>query len=245
MLREALEYVARTLAPAAKYFVPVGEEEYTYFDRAVHRPPHPTAPPQAAALKVSTLKALTDYLGTNVDGLDLKDYLIHVASPTAVHLVSRLEAFHRRREPILTAECAPAAAQAVDRWMSLDEAILNLMALFQPTGDHAYVLDLLKKVTGEGLEVREDSGYSQQVTVTSGVHLKDRVTVKNPLALAPFRTFAEIEGQPLSLFVLRVQQGPQVLLKTADGHRWKVDAVQAIATYLERNRSGNVPAIIY
>jgi hypothetical protein len=54
--------------------------------------------------------------------------------------------------------------------------------------------------------------------------------------LAPYRTFREI-AQPASLFVLRLQTSrhgdkPECALFEADGGQWKLEAIQALATYL-------------
>ena len=49
--------------------------------------------------------------------------------------------------------------------------------------------------------------------------------------LAPMRTFCEIT-QPVSPFVLRVQEGPAVALFEADAGEWRNAAVRGIKDYL-------------
>jgi len=77
-----------------------------------------------------------------------------------------------------------------------------------------------------------DDGVTQKVTVKKGMTLADRVSVKNPHELAPYRTFSDI-SQPTSPFVLRIQEGPEAALYEADGGAWKGDAIQLIAEYFK------------
>ena len=93
-----------------------------------------------------------------------------------------------------------------------------------------------------------DNGVSQQtVTTAGGVVLVGTAPVPNPVTLAPYRTFREIE-QPESLFVLRMRTGkdgekPTAALFEADGGSWKLEAIKRIAAYL-REQVGTSPAVI-
>ncbi len=248
MIREALEYVADKLAPATKFAVLPGEEDSTLFDRKTYRTPDPRPVPLAKPLEVATLRSLADYVAANVDRLALGDHLIHVVSPERVELISRLETFHRQREVVLAAFAyASPAARYLDQWMDLETATIALMATFTGQGDRDYTLELLKSITRDKAEVREDNGMSQKVTVAAGVVTKSAVTTKNPIVLAPFRTFAEVEQQPESLFVLRLRDadGIGVLLKLADGFAWKVDAVERVALALKAMLPEGAPNVIY
>lgn len=59
----------------------------------------------------------------------------------------------------------------------------------------------------------------------------------NPVYLAPYRTFAEIE-QPVSKFVFRMESGPKAALFEADGGAWKNEAILKIKEYLQKELSG-------
>ncbi len=66
--------------------------------------------------------------------------------------------------------------------------------------------------------------------------MKESITIKPRVALAPFRTFPEIE-QPISEFVFRARctgEGtPALMLVEADGGRWKIDAITTIRAEME------------
>ncbi|MFX4306338.1 hypothetical protein F8N00_13185 [Exiguobacterium sp. A1_3_1] len=76
-----------------------------------------------------------------------------------------------------------------------------------------------------------DDGISQAVTMKTGVATVADVKVVNPVTLAPYRTFIEVD-QPESKFVLRMQNGPRVALFEADGGAWKNEAIRNIEDYL-------------
>ena len=81
----------------------------------------------------------------------------------------------------------------------------------------------------------DDDGVSQKTTIKSGIANKTDVIVPNPVALRPYRTFAEIE-QPESNYVFRIkdsENGPAFKLVEADGGLWKNATMKKIKEYLE------------
>ena len=54
----------------------------------------------------------------------------------------------------------------------------------------------------------------------------------NPVELAPYRTFPEVE-QPISKFIFRMQEGPRAALYEADGGAWRNKAILSIKEYLQ------------
>lgn len=235
MLKELAQYLAETLSPTKERVVPAADFDLTFFDKPVHRAPGPVAPPLAKPLGLSTLRSFADYLIGNVDELDLSSHLIHVVDPARVELVSKLELFHRRREPVLVAYYVSGAEAVVDKWLDLETAVISLMALFTEQGDRSEVLNVIKSISRDNAELRDDNGLSQAVTIKQGIVTKAVKATPNPVTLAPFRTFPEIAEQPTSLFVLRLKEidgAISVLLKPADGSLWKVQASQAVAECL-------------
>jgi hypothetical protein len=234
MIKEALQYLI-SLATTASH--PVGNRLDTVYDHAVHYAPPPDAPPLARTLEVSTLKSLAGFVRANIDGADLSDHVLHVESPGRVVLRSRLEEYHRRREDSIAAVyVSPAARLEPDgAWFELADAVIFLMAAFTPQGQRDDLLGVLRSISTEQTDLREDDGMGQKVTVKAGVHVKGTGAVPNPVLLAPYRTFPEVDRQPESLFVVRLREGangPQVLIKPADGGAWKVDAVERVADAL-------------
>lgn len=70
--------------------------------------------------------------------------------------------------------------------------------------------------------------------MTVGVAAKADAIVPNPVSLAPYRTFQEVE-QPISQFVFRIgdRGTPEFKLVEAEGGIWKTEAVRKIKDYLE------------
>ena len=121
-------------------------------------------------------------------------------------------------------------------WVGLENTVINLMALFAKQGDRDALLDVLRAISTEEVNLREDDGLGQKVTVKQGVHVKGTGSVPNPASLAPFRTFPEVAHQPESFFIVRLKDGGNqvyVLLKPADGGAWSLEAVESIAEVLK------------
>lgn len=71
----------------------------------------------------------------------------------------------------------------------------------------------------------------------TGVAKLNDVVVPNPVTLAPYRTFPEIE-QPKSKFIFRMQSGPTATLFEADGGAWRNEAMKNIKVWLKTALSG-------
>jgi hypothetical protein len=79
--------------------------------------------------------------------------------------------------------------------------------------------------------VTGDDGVSQAIQAKVGVATVATVQVPNPVVLAPFRTFVEVD-QPESELIFRMQNGPRCALFEADGGAWKLTAMRNIKDYL-------------
>lgn len=78
---------------------------------------------------------------------------------------------------------------------------------------------------------------TQRVTAHSGISLVKQVSVPNPVVLAPYRTFTEVE-QPKSPFVFRIRQTGdevQAALFAADADAWKREAIANIRDWFEQH----------
>jgi len=87
-------------------------------------------------------------------------------------------------------------------------------------------------ITEDEVKQLGDDGVSQSITVKGGVARRENVEVPNPVILAPYRTFPEIE-QPESRFIFRMRTGPQAALYEADGGAWRNEAMARIKDWLE------------
>lgn len=122
------------------------------------------------------------------------------------------------------------------QWYPLDTFIIKLQSQFTPAGDRNAVLSVLGRATGSVSREVADDGVTQTLTVKAGVSVVERETIANPVNLAPYRSFPEIE-QPESPFILRVRggadEGFEAALFEADGGAWQLDAMNAIRGILE------------
>lgn len=132
---------------------------------------------------------------------------------------------------LLVAEMVP----QVPGQLALDgeeQAIIELRSKFSPGPGVDYLLDLLSRMSKDSGVTTRDNGVSQEVEARQGVSLKALVQVKPRVALRPFRTFLEVE-QPVSEFLLRLDDDGNVGLFEADGGMWQQTAKASIAAYFE------------
>ena len=112
-----------------------------------------------------------------------------------------------------------------------------LQSSFTDSGDK----EVLQKYTGlvrdEAVKETGDDGISQAVTIKTGVASVGQAVVPNPVTLAPYRTFPEVD-QPLSKFIFRMQEGPKAAIFEADGGAWRNQAIKNIKEYLEKELEG-------
>ncbi|MFT8352357.1 hypothetical protein [Clostridium saccharoperbutylacetonicum] len=186
--------------------------------------------PKAATLTVSTLTGLVDYIKTNIDDLKGK-LLIHVKSSGIVNLYGPLEA-DGEREYFICAEAILPNNVVYERFLDTERFNIMLQSAFVDTGDKATLLKYTGLIKEENVKSTGDDGISQSVTIKTGVATVGLAVVPNPVILAPFRTFPEIE-QPTSKFIFRMQDGPSAALYEADGGAWRNKAILSIKEYLQ------------
>ncbi|MDX9785474.1 MAG: hypothetical protein RBT11_01765 [Desulfobacterales bacterium] len=194
----------------------------------------PVLAPAAQPLVMHTLTGLVDYIRADVDGLPLDRVMIHVVSHEKVALCSALFGGFRQRE--VFAECRLVTDEyPFNKKLSQEAFSIWLQTGFAATPDLAPVLKVTGTVTDEAVRTNEDDGVTQRVTARVGIARKEEISVPNPVALKPFRTFLEVE-QPEAKFVYRMWrqedgQPPQFSLHTADGGEWKLAAIDSIKSY--------------
>ncbi|WP_317115438.1 hypothetical protein, partial [Clostridium neonatale] len=200
--------------------------------------------PVASKLTVSTLTGLVDYIKTNVDHLEGK-LLIQVKSPEEVALYSPLNA-DREREKYVSAEAILPNNVVYDRFLDTERFNIMLQSAFVDDEDKSKLLKYTALITDDTVKNFGDDGISQKVTVKTGVASVSDAVVPNPVTLAPFRTFPEVE-QPESKFIFRMKEGPSAALFEADGGAWRNKAILNIKAYLEKEleHNHNVEIIAY
>ena len=187
--------------------------------------------PVANALTVSTLTGLVDYIKGNVDKLK-GELLIQVTSHETVRLFSPLNE-DRKRELFVEAEAILPSNVQYDRFLDTERFNIMLQSSFVDIGDKSILLKYTGLVKDEAVKQLGDDGVKQQVTIKTGVASVGQAEVPNPVSLAPYRTFPEVE-QPISKFIFRMKEGPSAAIYEADGGAWRNKAIKNIKEYLEK-----------
>ena len=224
-----------------------GQEQWLYHNGHIQRykeeyPDHIVKP---ETFKTFSLDGLIDFIHADVDGFfpdEKVKCLVRVSSPTNVEVFTPITGYWKERT-ILAACTATIPEITFGRFIDPEEFQIMLQANFQPSENRDLVLKLVGSLRREQNMETADDGVSQRVTINAGVATAANVTVKNPVALTPLRTFQEVE-QPESPFVLRFDEDARVALFTGDGGAWKLQAVAAVVQYLRSNLAGyNVEVI--
>lgn len=236
MTGDAVQKVADLAVDAAGTKVEIDGREYS--TTALHDPRKKLEEP--TTIQLHSLDGLIDYLAANLDELKANDCMVHVASPTEVRIVSRLQGEFQQRFEYAAAKTRNITQGFFGVFWLLEEFIIALQARFVQTDDRASVLGVVGNVKDEHVKTVGDDGTSQQVTARQGVATVENVTVPNPVTLAPFRSFPEID-QPASPFILRMQSAGGELtaaLFEADGGAWENEAIGRITAYLDGKVQG-------
>lgn len=221
--KEALEYLVK-LGFEEDVLVETGKGLFS--KTRLERVKYPTA----ETLQVSNLTSIVDYLKADID--ERPDVLlVQVVSPKEVRLLTPLNG-DRDREEILKASALLPNNITYDRFLETEKFNIMLQAGFEDNEDKKLLLKFTGLIRDEEVRDTGDNGISQKVTIKTGVASVADAEVPNPVTLAPYRTFPEIE-QVASEFVFRMQSGPSAALFEADGGAWKNEAMKRIKVYLE------------
>ncbi|MBY9077168.1 hypothetical protein KIH86_09355 [Paenibacillus sp. HN-1] len=226
--RDALEFMAKS---GQTEVLEINGQQY-----ATHQL-YKVAEPTPAPLTVRSLSGLVDYLKSEFDRQ--APLLVHVVSPTQVSVSSSYNNdFARKR--IIEAE-ALLPEYRYGAFYETEDFIIKLQSGFTPTEDRSKLLKVVGNIKEENVRQLGDDGVSQAVTAKTGVATVEDVKVPNPVLLAPYRTFIEVE-QPASPFVFRMKTGPLAALFEADGGAWRITAIGAVASYLSEELSELIEA---
>lgn len=200
--------------------------------------------PEPETLVVHSLQAVVDYIAGNRDGLELGECVLHIVGPQQVDLRSRISGHFQQRPTFVrgvATDLTEGASLKLGRFHPVEEVVIGLQALFVDSPERREVIRVLGNVKGELVTTQVDNGMTQEVSVRAGA-LTDKLEVPNPVSLAPYRTFREVE-QPSSPVVLRVKKtenGIVVGLFEADGGAWRLAAVKRIRDWLQAAGVGPV-----
>lgn len=203
-----------------------------YFRKGYYEP---AAPPPACALTVHTLDALVEFVRGGFHarmGQGLERPVVHVVAPDRVEVVREHLDAYGQRDVYAVAACLQDSFP-FGNFLEVERFNIMLQALFVPDAARAAVLQVTGNVMETATRETSDDGCTQNVVVRQGVARRAETVVPNPVELAPYRTFVEVE-QPRSRFVLRLKGGesPTAALFEADGGAWRNEAVRRVRDYL-------------
>lgn len=227
MIKEAINRILELAPVAALQF-----QGRDYVDRKLI----PVTGPLVESFCVGTLTGLADYLNMDPDTLEPMSLIVHVANPEKVEVFGTLREPWQNRNSHIVAAFRPKAF-CFGKYLTVEEFIVALQTFFVPNETTGLLLKLVSNITDGNSINFSDDGQTQQVTARVGIVKVDQVVVPNPVVLAPYRTFLEVD-QPESAFIFRMKksdQGPLCALFEADGGNWQVDATQRVRDWLRSN----------
>lgn len=179
-------------------------------------------------LEINTLSGFVKYVQSSLDQ-ENDPFIIHVEDETTVSLKGLLEIDGSRE--VLAVANAIVPTFSFDYFMDMESFNIALQSKFVSNDDRQVLLQVVGNVSEENVKSTGDDGVSQAVTINQGVATKADVKVPNPVVLAPYRTFLEVE-QPESQFIFRMKDGPRGAIFEADGGAWRNQAIVNIREYL-------------
>jgi len=206
-----------------------------YTDKPVHLVERPTA----SEIEIGSLTGIVDYVNANIDSYDKSILFIQVIDHLNVLLLSAFTVDTKQRDVLIHAQFEQLNF-TYDRYYSVEEMVIKMRTCFVQTDQMKDVIRLIGNIKDESVKTVVDDGISQQVTAKTGISRVGDVVIPNPVSLAPYRTFYEID-QPCSDFLLRMKRGsdlPDCALYAADGGQWKREAVDRIKEWLSEKLDG-------
>lgn len=199
-------------------------------------------PPAPSIVYISTLTSLVDYIKSDKNERVLRDATTVLIEDCNVIklLTDDVPAYMGRHTLAVVKPCLPEKFSN-DSFMSPETFTIELQSKFVRAHDYAAVANCCTGIHKDDGAQYSDNGVAQTVTVKTGLSLAKTVTVPNPVKLAPYRTFPEIE-QPTSEYVLRLSDGkdglPRIGLFEADGGAWRVQCCKTIKEWLQKELEG-------
>lgn len=188
---------------------------------------------KAEVLTASSLTSLIDYIKGRKEELR-NTMILHIVSQSKVRLISGLLQ-ERDRETLFEVVTNDNGFE-FDRYYSQEDFVINMQTAFLQSKETEIILQVAGNVENKATANYGDDGCTQKTTIKRGIASREDVLVPNPVTLAPYRTFLEVE-QPESKFVFRIKEGregePNFKLVAADGGLWKYKAVENIKNYLK------------
>ena len=230
---------------ALKYIVGMRKAEQFEIDgrKYTDKEIYPIKNPQAGTLQSSTLTSIIDYIASKEKN---EGFIIEIQTPDRVILGSKIFGDFKQREKYLQASANLPRINFGD-FVTSENFIIDLQAKFtnfraqnedgtliETDGHTAELLAIAGNLSSQKLNKFSDDGVTQTTEVRTGIVNTVEAVIPNPVTLAPFRTFPEIEQVP-SEFIFRMKEGQNgivMALIEAAGGAWEAQTIQRIKHYL-------------
>ena len=236
LTKEALKYLAENTVEPKERIVEIDGSNFVIDENGHYSRVEPKVYNARSPLAMRTLTGLVDYIKSNLERQETK-LLLHVERPTEVSLLGLL-AEDGTREYLASAQ-AIVPGFSFNSFLNIEEFNVALQSTFVKNNDREILLKVVGNLKEDNVKTTGDDGVSQAVTIKTGVASAADVKVPNPVTLAPYRTFIEVE-QPESKFIFRMQNGPRGAIFEADGGAWRNQAILNIKKYLENQLSDEI-----
>lgn len=181
-------------------------------------------------LRLNTLTGLVGYVKANLERQDAT-FFLQVHDEKTVSLKGVLDTDGGRETLVVANAITPQFDYGY--YLDTEELLIAFQSKFTQTEDRDILLKVIGNVKEENVRQTGDTGIAQAVTIKTGVASADDVIVPNPVKLAPYRTFLEVD-QPESNFIFRMKDGPRGAIFEADGGAWRNQAIVNVRDYLAR-----------
>ena len=228
LTKESLKYLAENTIKPEERVVEIDGSNFVIDENGHYSRVAPKVYNARSPLAMRTLTGLVDYIKSNLERQETK-LLLHVERPTEVSLLGLL-AEDGTREYLASAQ-AIVPGFYFNSFLNIEEFNVALQSTFVKNNDREILLKVVGNLKEDNVKTTGDDGVSQAVTIKTGVASAADVKVPNPVTLAPYRTFIEVE-QPESKFIFRMQDGPKGAIFEADGGAWRNQAILNIKKYL-------------
>lgn len=234
MLKEAIKFLVDLSIQPYDRFVniedPEGNDRIFVIDSEGNsKEVKPLVNRAAEPLRINTLTGLVGYVKANLER-KASNFYLQVLDEKTVLLKGVLDIDGGRETLVIANAIIPKFDYGY--FHGSEELIIAFQSKFTPTKDRDLLLKVIGNVKEENVRQTGDNGISQAVTIKTGVASADDVLVPNPVTLAPYRTFLEVE-QPVSNFVFRMKDGPSAAIFEADGGAWRNQAISNVREYLK------------
>lgn len=189
--------------------------------------------PRCLTVHLHTLDGIVGFIADNNDEVSIEGALLCV-DHCRVRLDGHLDEV-QERDTYAAVSATESQSLPLGSYLDQEMFVIGAQGYFRPSDELARMLKIVGNVAGEEVGNWSDDGVTQQVATRKGVSMKEATGIVNPFMLVPYRSFTEIELDPIP-FILRARrregQPPTFALFETDSQLWRLDATRKVQAYL-------------